>query len=68
MFSVDIKSFTQAQKAAMFLQKHGIHCIVERAFARGSGCGFRLKVTERGADKRKICALLNNIGIDCGLF
>ncbi len=68
MFSIDIKSFTQAQKAAMFLQKHGVRCIVERAFARGSGCGFRVKVTGRGADKREVCALLNNIGIDCGLF
>lgn len=68
MFSIDIKSFTQAQKAAMFLQKHGIRCIVERAFARGSGCGFRLKVTGQGTDKREVCALLSNIGIDCGLF
>ncbi len=68
MFSIDIKSFTQAQKAAMFLQKHGIRCIVERAFARGSGCSFRVKVTGRGVDKREVCALLNDIGIDCGLF
>ncbi len=68
MFSINIKSFTQAQKAAMFLQKHGIRCIVERAFARGSGCSFRVKVTGRGVDKREVCALLNNLGIDCGLF
>ncbi len=68
MFTIDIKSFTKAQKAAMHLQKHGVRCIVERAFARGSGCGFRLRITDRNADRRKVCALLSDIGIDCGLL
>lgn len=68
MIIVDIKSFTQAQKAAMHLQRHRIRCIVERAFARGSGCGFRLKVTDKNADKREVCALLAQIGVDCGLL
>lgn len=68
MFTIDIKSFTKAQEAAMHLQKHGVRCIVERAFARGSGCGFRLRITDRNADRRKVCALLSDIGIDCGLL
>lgn len=65
MFQINIKSFTQAQKALSFLQKHGIRCNVQRGFAKGSGCGFVLNVTDRNAGKAEVCALLGSIGIDC---
>ena len=65
MFQINIKSFTQAQKALGFLQKHGIRCNVQRGFAKGSGCGFVLNVTDKNAGKAEVCALLGSIGIDC---
>lgn len=66
MFQINIKSFTKAQKAMNFLQRHGIRCGVERSFGRG-GCGFVLKVTDKNAVKAEVCALLGSIGVDCGL-
>ena len=66
MFQINIKSFTKAQKAMNFLQKHGIRCGVERTFGRG-GCGFVLKVNDQNAGKAEVCALLSSIGVDCGL-
>ncbi len=66
MFQINIKSFTKAQKAMNFLQKHGIRCGVERGFGRG-GCGFVLKVTDKNAGQAEVCALLGSIGVDCGL-
>lgn len=67
MTIIYIKSFTQAQKALSFLQKHGIRCIVERSFGRGAGCGFALKVTDNNANKAEVCALLGSIGVSCDL-
>lgn len=67
MIQINIKSFTQAQKAMMFLQKHGIRCAVERSFGRGKGCGFVLKVTDKNAGEAEVCALLGSIGVNCGL-
>ena len=67
MFQINIKSFTKAQKAMNFLQKHGIRCGVERTFGRG-GCGFVLKVIDNNASEAEVCALLGSIGVDCGLF
>lgn len=65
MFQINIKSFTHAQKALSFLQKHGIRCSVRRGFSKGSGCGFVLTVTDKNAGKQEVCALLGSIRIDC---
>lgn len=65
MFQINIKSFTQAQKAMRYLQQHGIRCMVERSFGKG-GCGFALKVMDKNAGRAEVCALLGSIGIDCG--
>lgn len=66
MYQINIKSFTQAQKAMNYLLRHGIRCSVERSFGKG-GCGFALKVTDKNAGKAEVCALLGSIGVDCGL-
>ncbi len=63
---INIKSFTRAQKALNYLQKHGIRCIIERRTGRG-GCGFVLKITDSRAQKAEVCALLGAVGINCGL-
>lgn len=67
MITINIKSFTAARKAMTFLQKHGIRCIVERGFGKGTGCGFVLKVTDRTANKAEVCALLSSIGVSCDI-
>lgn len=66
MITVNIKSFTAAQKALKFLQKHGIRCVLERSLGKG-GCGFVLKITDKNANKAEVCALLNSVGVPCGL-
>lgn len=66
MTIIYIKSFTQAQKALAFLQRHGIRCIVERSFGK-AGCGFALKITDKNADRAEVCALLGSIGVRCDL-
>lgn len=66
MITVNIKSFTAAQRALRFLQKHGIRCTVERGFS-GGGCGFTLKVIDRNANKAEVCALLDSIGVRCDI-
>lgn len=66
MITVNIKSFTAAQKALKFLQKHGIRCTVERGFGN-AGCGFTLRVTEKNANKAEVCALLSSIGVHCDI-
>lgn len=68
MITINIKSFTLAQKTSLLLRRHGIRCIVERGFRKGGGCGFVLKVTDKNADKAEVCALLGSIGVNCGLF
>lgn len=65
MFSIKIKSLTKAQKAMAYLQKNGIRCKVERSL--GDGCGFALNVTDQNAVRAEVCALLNNVGVDCDL-
>lgn len=67
MFVIYIKSFTHAQKAMSYLQKHGIRCIVERSFGGGSGCGFTLKITDKNANEAEVCALLSSIGVSCDI-
>ena len=66
MITVNIKSFTAAQKALRFLQKHGIRCVVERVFGK-AGCGFALKVTDKNTNKAEVCALLSSIGVPCDI-
>lgn len=66
MTIIYIKSFTQAQKALAFLQRHGIRCIVERSFGK-AGCGFALKITDKNVDRAEVCALLGSIGVRCDL-
>lgn len=66
MFVIYIKSFTRAQKAMSYLQRHGIRCIVERSFGR-SGCGFSLKITDKNANEAEVCALLSSIGVSCDI-
>lgn len=66
MITVNIKSFTTAQKALRFLQRNGIRCIVERGFGN-AGCGFTLRVTDKNANKAEVCALLSSIGVPCDL-
>ena len=67
MNMIYIKSFTQAQKAMSFMQKHGIRCTVQRSFGGGTGCGFALKVTDRNASEAEVCALLSSIGVRCDI-
>lgn len=66
MTIIYIKSFTQAQKALSYLQRHGIRCVIERSFGR-SGCGFALKVTDKNVERAEVCALLGSIGVSCDL-
>lgn len=66
MITVNIKSFTAAQKSLRHLQKHGIRCVVERGFG-SAGCGFVLRVTDRNANKAEVCALLSSIGVPCDI-
>lgn len=66
MITVNIKSFTAAQKALRYLQKHGIRCVVERVFGK-AGCGFALKITDRNTNKAEVCALLGSIGVPCDI-
>ncbi len=66
MITVNIKSFTSAQKALKFLQRNGIRCIVERGFGN-TGCGFVLRVTDKNANKAEVCALLSSIGVPCDI-
>lgn len=66
MTIIYIKSFTQAQKALSYLQRHGIRCIIERSFGR-SGCGFALKVTDKSVGQAEVCALLGSIGVSCDI-
>ena len=61
-----IKSFTQAQKAREYLARHRIRSIIERTHTRGQGCGFELRISG-DADRDKVCALLADIGVSCGL-
>lgn len=67
MTVIYIKSFTQAQKALSYLQRHGIRCIAERSFGGTGGCGFALKITDKNADRAEVCALLGAIGVSCDL-
>lgn len=66
MITVNIKSFTAAQKALRHLQKHGIRCSLERVFSK-AGCGFALKITDNKANKAEVCALLSSIGVPCDI-
>ncbi len=66
MITVNIKSFTAAQKALRTLQKHGIRCVLERVFGN-AGCGFALRVTDKNANKAEVCALLDSIGVQCDI-
>lgn len=67
MITVNIKSFTTAQKALRFLQKNGFRCVIERGFGN-TGCGFALRVTDKNANKAEVCALLSSIGVPCDLL
>ncbi len=65
-FNIYMKSFTQAEKARAFLAKHRIQSIVKRSFG-GAGCSFSLQVTDRSANRDRVCDLLRSIGISCDL-
>lgn len=66
-FTIQMQSFTAAQKARSFLQKRGIRCIVERNVNKGRGCVFALRFDNSRAEKAEVCALLREIGISCDL-
>ncbi len=66
-YTINIKSFTAAQKARSYLQKHGIGCSVERITNKGQGCGFSLRFADSRVGKAEVCALLDKIGITCDL-
>ena len=68
MITINIKSFTKAQKASLLLRRNGIGCIVERGFKDNGGCCFVLKVTDKNTNKAEVCALLDSLGVNCGLF
>ncbi len=61
-----IKSFTQAQKARNYLAQHDVRCMIERTQNRGQGCGFALNIMG-SVSREKVCALLAEIGVSCGL-
>lgn len=66
-FTIQMQSFTEAQKARSFLMKRGFRCFVERNVNKGRGCGFALRFPNSRAEKAEVCALLREIGVSCGL-
>ena len=66
-YIIYIKSFTSAQKAHNYLQKHNIRTSLSRTSVKGKGCGFALKIVDNNTDKAEVCALLNQIGVPCDI-
>ena len=64
-FTINMRNFTQAEKARAFLARSGIKSIVRRTTGRG-GCTFSLMVAG-GADKNEVCRLLTQIGVNCDI-
>lgn len=64
-FTINMRNFTQAEKARAFLARSGIRSMVRRTTGRG-GCTFSLMVTG-GADKGEVCRLLSQIGVSCDI-
>ena len=62
-FIINVKSMTQAEKARLYLAKHGIKSTVERTTGN-HGCGFALKIY---GEKSAVCPLLEQVGISCGI-
>lgn len=62
-FTINTESMTQAEKARVFLARHGIRNRVERTVGRG-GCSFSLRIF---GEREKVCPLLAQIGVSCGL-
>lgn len=69
-FTINMRTFTHAQKAQSYLTRKGIMCRVERSFGQGRGCGFLLRVTgarNGSTDKEEICSMLQEIGVNCDI-
>lgn len=62
-FIINLKSMTQAEKARLYLAKHGIKSTVERTTGKG-GCGFALRIF---GEKSAVCPMLEQVGISCGI-
>ena len=62
-FMINARSYTQAEKARLFLARNGIKSTVERTTGRG-GCSFSLKIY---GDRQEVCPLLARIGVSCDI-
>lgn len=62
-FMINARSYTQAEKARLFLARNGIKSTVERTTGRG-GCVFSLKIY---GDRQEVCPMLARIGLSCDI-
>lgn len=62
-FIINVKSMTQAEKARLFLARHGIKSAVQRTTGRG-GCSFTLRIY---GEPGQVCPLLSQAGVSCDI-